>query len=684
MAWTRERLVAWAMIAACALLAGCADPIAQYVNKKWPPVDVTQQRQAAISSTAKALGTLTTPNIAFAVNFADAQKLVYSQDLKDLGVTRLTLSGDRQLVRLDVEFSHRFTAADARQNADLAKILAEHTPEVVGSVTVFMGVVAGLVTEKLMSRLEVHLLPSVGEVRVKRIKLQGGVDVTVVGEALTGLLNQYKDNISGELSRQAFASFSIPALSQTSLDLRQSFHLAGPSGTASIEVQADPITVPFKLTGLAMMVTDDQLSGLVQLSPLASMPGPLAPLEATFDAIRKRMRDLTAHAFEVPDADTTNWIAVRRDLVAAAMNSVTAQANACVTAAVDVPTQHTSNTVKLPNGAGIDCTPNLACNVRTCSFELSHDEQNCHGCLVASPRVCVPTPWGQKCIGGGGCVTEGNLPWCEAAKAAQNAIYLADANQRKAACDAGAVADRAVCETEKTGIKALCEAGKGALNAIAHTGNFANIDTDTHLRTGGMKICLRDFNMSTDLDKVQFALDVTGQAQADINVKFTPLDIMGHLTCQFPWSKAQTFDASLRQSRLGIASDLRLVMDGDKAKVNFATVELPIQAHLSPSPMEYLVNSPAMILSCPIMRGIAPLVVVMTPFIKELRGDIDTTLPSYKGSLDLALPSQTVGGYTLRGVARPTELALVVVGTVVATAGRAGGANVVSGTEAGV
>lgn len=42
-------------------------------------------------------------------------------------------------------------------------------------------------------------------------------------------------------------------------------------------------------------------------------------------------------------------MAVKRDVIALAMNSVTSQAQLCVKASVSVPNQHTSTKIKLPN-----------------------------------------------------------------------------------------------------------------------------------------------------------------------------------------------------------------------------------------------------------------------------------------------------------------------------------------------
>lgn len=260
---------------------------------------------------------------------------------------------------------------------------------------------------------------------------------------------------------------------------------------------------------------------------------------------------------------------------------------------------------------------------------------------------------------------EGNLPVCEAQKLLRNTAYNVAENLRKADCDRLRETERATCDIEKIGEKGLCEMKKGVLNAIAATGNFANVDTDTQFKTNGLRVCLRDFTLAPDLDKVQFALDVSGEANADIDVKFTPLDIVGHLTCQFPWKKSQSFKASLRDSRLGISSSIAIVTESGKTRADFAVDALLVKAQLQPTPAEYLLNSPEMLLSCPITRGIAPLAVALAPFVKELRGELDYTLPTQQASVELLLPTQQIGNKSLSAIVKPTPKALVVMGTLV-------------------
>ncbi|MFT3802526.1 MAG: hypothetical protein QM766_15065 [Burkholderiaceae bacterium] len=359
--------------------------------------------------------------------------------------------------------------------------------------------------------------------------------------------------------------------------------------------------------------------------------------------------------FEVPTPEGT-WVAVKRDVVALTMNRVTSQAQLCVKASVSVPNQHTSTKIKLPNGLGINCSSDRVCKSdRQCSFNANRDTRDCSACLLRAPRVCA---FG-GCVGGQ-CTLRGNDPFCEAAKAAQNVIYDADANLRKADCDRLRETENATCEVEKAGEKLLCEAKKEALNRLAATGNFANLDVDSRFATDNLQVCLRDFNMSLALDRVQFALEVQGEAKADVDVKFVPLDIVGHLTCQFPWSQSKNFTASLRESRVGIASNIQLATDNGDARANFAVDNIDVKAKLNPGPTEFLLSSPELLLKCPVLAGIAPTVVALTPFVPQLNGEVDYTLKDQKASVKLAIPKLAVGDVAMVVKIVPTKEAIVV------------------------
>lgn len=482
-------------------------------------------------------------------------------------------------------------------------------------------------------QLDLRLLPALSTVKVDKVRLLGEVDVTKVGELLARLLNQYKDNVSGELSRGAFTQVALPALAPAPIDLSKSFKVSSPEMKADIVVKANPITVPYRLDGVAWLVTNKELTALVQLVPVAAGPTESAAIPATYDAVRARVGELVKTAFDVPDADSSTWIAIRKDLLASATNNAVSQAGLCVSAVAETPKQRSSSKIPMPKVDDISCSQDYPCDAGSCPFRMTEDRRGC----------------GRFDLG------------CRIAQGLENDRRRVQANAEVAACQVAEGTKKAACELGKVSARGICEVAKVGLRALGP--NFANIDTDVKVKSNGVQVCLHDFALSPALDKVQFGLDIQGKAVVDIDVKFTPLDIAGHLICHFPWSKAQAFEASLRESRLGISSPMQFVIDKDVARVNFATEPISIKAKLSPGPVDFLLSSTQMSVACPVVNAARPLAVALAPFVKELRGDIDVLMPPQNASLDLALPTQTVGGMSMTPKVMETAPALVVMGT---------------------
>jgi hypothetical protein len=262
----------------------------------------------------------------------------------------------------------------------------------------------------------------------------------------------------------------------------------------------------------------------------------------------------------------------------------------------------------------------------------------------------------------GGCTIRGNDPFCEAAKAAQNRLYDIDASSKKLDCERLKSQEKLQCEIEKSGEKALCETGKEALKRLARTGKFANL-TGGATGTAELEVCLNDFYISEQLDKVQINLGVGGRAHVDTSLKFVPLDIVGHLTCQIPWTDSRSFDASVGESSIPIAANLKLVETEVPARLRFDIGEIPIKFRIKPGPTEWLLTNTNLRLSCPGLNLLTPLVISATPFIPELRGEFEHKEKARTVDLPVNLPEQKLGSVALRPRLKDLKEAIVVTGT---------------------
>lgn len=93
-----------------------------------------------------------------------------------------------------------------------------------------------------------------------------------------------------------------------------------------------------------------------------------------------------------------------------------------------------------------------------------------------------------------------------------------------------------------------------------------------------------------------------------------------------------------------------------------------VKARLSPGPTEYLLKSPQLLASCPIVAGFAPLIVAATPFVPQLRGDINYKTAASTLNVKIPSPTQTIGTSTLTVAVQSLPLAIQGVGTLADTA----------------
>jgi hypothetical protein len=278
------------------------------------------------------------------------------------------------------------------------------------------------------------------------------------------------------------------------------------------------------------------------------------------------------------------------------------------------------------------------------------DERSCHGCIARNPF-------------NGSCILEGNVPECEIAKAVENKRREAVAAGQKFDCERIKWFENEACAAERTAQQASCEAGKVALQLLARTGKFGNLEASVQARSEDLRACLRSFVLKDDLSQVHAELDVQGGVAADVSMKFTPLDIVGHLACQAPFTEDRSFHAALQASDVTIDSAIALTAVGDRAVMKFEVQASTVPVSLQPGPTEFLLTSPNLLVACQGLNLIKPLLFALTPFVPELRGKIDYEIPKQSVAIELALPTQNIGPLKLHGTVKDNDCALFLVTT---------------------
>lgn len=648
------------------ILGGCSDPVSSYINKKWDRVSVNQARQTAIVSTAETLSTMTSPNIAASFNIEDIKKILDTEIKQIPDIKKVEISGDEQLIQANIQFSKKFTEADVKSDATLANLLKKLHPKIDGQITIYFGVTSGVVTDINKKEIVLKLLPVFHSIHVDKVVIADKINTTIIGDALAKVLTKYSENISGKISNSPKIKMGIviPTEFAGTINPNQLFPIADKSVQGNLKITGTPIASPVRLLAVAWLITDKNIRALVQFVPVAdSNPKDNIKIEPSFSKIKDRFDTISTEFFGIPDDSIGTWTAIKKDLISFILNSTMKQAAICTNTSIEMAPVTSSNKISFPDADKIDCSTDDSCySKRSCDVATNHDTRDCSTCLVPSPQVCA---FG-GCIGGGGCVTKGNDPLCESLKAAQNIIYKVDAEARRADCNRLVLQENTACELQRAGQKALCEGGKATLKAIDKTGNFANIDiTIKNAKTEDLQVCFKQFTLASDLSNIQLLLDIQGKASANIDVKFTPLDVVGHLACQFPWSNTKQFSAQLRKSQVLLSSEIKFDHTNNTDRMLFTTNEQTIPVLLQPSPTEYLLTNVDMTLACQGLNLIKPIALSATPFVPELRGVIDYKLPSQKNiPINLPLPSQEINDQIVTASLKDTGKALGVFATV--------------------
>jgi len=105
---------------------------------------------------------------------------------------------------------------------------------------------------------------------------------------------------------------------------------------------------------------------------------------------------------------------------------------------------------------------------------------------------------------------------------------------------------------------------------------------------------LVSFALSDKADSVNSGIGTKGEAAADVHLKLIPLDIVGHLTCQVPWTENRSFTATLRDPNVSVSSGVKVIQDERGSRLTFDIPEHELKLKLQPGPTELLLTSPNM------------------------------------------------------------------------------------------
>lgn len=678
-------------------LSGCfEEKIKRLVDKEFPPIDIAQQRATAVELGQKALVNLRGASFVANFDMDDIRAGIELLELEKYNVTDLKVEPDQQMIFVDLAVDGVFDSKVVPGlEPDQAEMLDLARPEIVGSLR--FGVSMG--TEIDESDVLLRILPIFSEIKLEKLELLGALDIAKPAEFITAVINKFSDNISGELTRGDFTKIRFPTSPVKEIDFTSSsIHSDDAGNSADLRVEAKPLSEPINIGQSAVLIQRDSVVVLLEVSPTA-LPAPeVAEFEGSVEFTDFQANFSAAISELLPAAEQPEgtWGVISKSFLANVLNKTVNDSELCFSGNATLAKQTFSEKIEIPDENVIDCTPTRNCtptrqcnfdhincqqnndcsqnkdctSTRSCSFKKNHDTRNCNRCLVNNPF--------------GGCSIRGNDPGCELAKAAQNKAYdiahagrvadcerlkrtekglcEADKVKRKAACEAEKVAAKGLCEadkkakktdcerlksqkklqceTEKKGEKLLCETGKEALKRLSRLGNLANVNGGVQ-GSGSVEICVRKFLVSDDVSTLALNLDAEGSATAEASVKFVPLDIVGHLLCQFPFTEDKTVSVNIPRQSIDINSDLAFENTVDGLKITTETSASDIGAKISPRPRDLILQSYNMTLAC------SP----VAPLLHTVNLSVGSVVPEMKG--DVSIPVDKI---TNEVIVEPFEL----------------------------
>jgi hypothetical protein len=656
------RLIEKLAAAACSVvvtlaLSGCATPT--WFEKSWKtPVDKRLQEET-VSQTLKAFNEMGTPNVLASVSLPAVEPVILA-NLKDEGVVNLSLTGDDQVLRIDAKFKRHFT------RNDLAESERPKYPDfnilVQGQIAAHG--YAAISHDDSKNELAVRLKPAVVDVKVQKIRINGAGTANILEGATTLLLNVLKGKITEELGKQPLLNVKLHAAGLDSAAIAKT--LTGLLGDGS-NVTVQPFGPAVRLWRAMYIVDSDRLTVTANVLP-GEAPNPAYASKPVnkFDDLIDRLAGITAEEFDAPESEDDYYVLVQKRLPADIVNYIAAKGAVCGNASVLSKKFSFSEKITLPNGSDLSCKKSVECGGPSpCKFSYQQDTRNCYRCLVPSPKICTKWFGKRKCVGGGGCITKGDDPVCVAAREGQNAINLAAANTSKAACDARVATEVAACQSKAAAEKALCDTGRTALQAIAQNGDFARISGNVDIDAAGVKACLRELTIAPDLKTVNVKVEATGAAKVKLDATYTPLNVVGTLTCLAPWGASQTFAVSTRGLLETTGSITERRAKEGELGLDYGVKTKAVPLTVSPSPLKLILDNKDMQLKCTAAWLAQPLLIAIAPALPLLPDSMDFPIKDIKGQLNVSIPAvQIPGAAEHKPEVRLTDKAIMVSGDI--------------------
>lgn len=426
---------------------------------------------------------------------------------------------------------------------------------------------------------QVELLPFVNAVIVDDVSVESSplpLPTAAIQTAVNAFLQQVLQSANALLP---VVRVTIPAPEPVSIDLTSMIE-----DTPGLTVQPPEITGIDVAFGVgAVFVNEAGLSAMVQIAFLGdSQPTAPPPVDGgemvdLHNQLQEQFYGLASEKLGF-DAEVSHASAyISKAVLATYVNETWKGFRPNVTYALDGLKERSA-----PTTIGLADRPTYSCrSSRNCSVSCSRDTRDCRACLLRRP-------WD------GGCALRGNDPTCEAAKAAQNAIYATDCEARRLDCER-------LKATENIG----CEIGKGFVSALAEIGDIGRIQADIEA-IGTVSLQSMELALAPDLDVGSISQNLSARSNVRVGLDFVPFDIGHVLACPFPGKVFYEASVQIPNQASTLSMEVASeIIEDDVLNIKVTGAPSPIEANISPAPLRgILEQNPQLAFTCsPVLSG---------------------------------------------------------------------------------
>ena len=199
----------------CFLLTGCADPLKEMLDEKFPPVDAETQRAKAVASLSQSLSRMELPGISIGLEIDELERVLASGETLDSGIRSLKLSGNQQLLELRLEVDKSFSREDWETVAPVQQILGDSTLRLKADLMLSLGfALSAEPSDGEEGVFTLKALPAIGEIDIKKIDVStpGGknIDTPLLASAIETVINRYSGHLAGQLEKMSLLTTKIP------------------------------------------------------------------------------------------------------------------------------------------------------------------------------------------------------------------------------------------------------------------------------------------------------------------------------------------------------------------------------------------------------------------------------------------------------------------------------------------